>query len=142
MKVVINSCFGGFELSMVAKKRYCELIGKELYFYNQTKHKYINGIDEYIKIKNPLKNSIFSYSLFVDLGDRTNELPNEREHWFSVRDISRDDENLIRVIEELGENANSDFSDLKIVEIPDGIDFEIEEYDGQEWVSERHQTWS
>jgi hypothetical protein len=33
------------------------------------------------------------------------------------------------------------FADLKIVKIPDGSKWEIEEYDGLEHVSEQHQTW-
>lgn len=32
--------------------------------------------------------------------------------------------------------------DLKIVEVPDGIKWQIEEYDGWEHVAEAHQTWS
>lgn len=32
-------------------------------------------------------------------------------------------------------------SDLAVVEIPDGVDFIIEDYDGKEWVSEVHRTW-
>jgi len=31
---------------------------------------------------------------------------------------------------------------LKIVDIPDGVEWEIEEYDGMEWVAEKHRTWS
>ena len=41
----------------------------------------------------------------------------------------------------MGEESHGRFSKLRIVEIPDDIDFEIEEYDGMETVSERHQTW-
>ena len=33
-------------------------------------------------------------------------------------------------------------SDLKVVEIPDDVEWEIEEYDGNEWVSEVHRCWS
>ena len=48
---------------------------------------------------------------------------------------------LVQVVEELGELASGALAELKIVDIPDGIDWEIEEYDGKEWVAERHQTW-
>ena len=48
---------------------------------------------------------------------------------------------LNQVVEEMGEESHGRFSKLRIVEIPDDIDFEIEEYDGMETVSERHQTW-
>lgn len=57
-------------------------------------------------------------------------------------EIKRDDEVLISVVEELGERANDSFSSLKIVEIPDGVEWEIEEYDGMEVVREVSRTWS
>ena len=54
-------------------------------------------------------------------------------------DINRDDPHLIQTIKELGIEAGED---LKIVEVPDGVEWEVEEYDGLEWVSEAHRTWS
>lgn len=54
----------------------------------------------------------------------------------------RNDPDLIAAIRELGERANGDCSELKIVEIPDGVHWKIEEYDGKEWVSESHSAWS
>jgi len=53
----------------------------------------------------------------------------------------RDDSNLVECVEFLKEKANGKWANLKIVEIPDNIDWVIEEYDGKEWVAERHQTW-
>lgn len=53
----------------------------------------------------------------------------------------RSDPLLVKVVEELGESANGGFAELKVVEIPDDVDFTIEEYDGVEWVSETHRTW-
>ena len=35
MKLVINSCYGGFHLSPKALKRYLELKGKNAYFINK-----------------------------------------------------------------------------------------------------------
>jgi hypothetical protein len=61
---------------------------------------------------------------------------------FYDRDIPRDDAALIQVVEELGDAANGFAADLKIVDIPDGVDWYIEEYDGNEWVAEKHRTWS
>jgi hypothetical protein len=57
-------------------------------------------------------------------------------------DIERDDNNLIKVVEELREKANGECAELKIVDIPDDTKWTIEEYDGIEWVSEVHETWS
>lgn len=55
--------------------------------------------------------------------------------------IKRDCPVLIELVEQMGTNANDRFSELKVVEIPDGTDWIIEEYDGLEWISERHRTW-
>lgn len=60
---------------------------------------------------------------------------------FYSRDVQRDDPYLIQVIQELGEEANSRFCTLKIVEVPADVEWEIEEYDGLEWVAEKHRTW-
>jgi len=60
--------------------------------------------------------------------------------WYA--DIARDDPLLIQIVEEMGDKADGTFASLRIVEIPDGVNWYIEEYDGREWVSERHRTWS
>jgi hypothetical protein len=57
------------------------------------------------------------------------------------RDIERDDPALVQAVQELGEVANGRFADLAIVDIPDDIDWSIEEYDGLEHIAERHRTW-
>ena len=56
-------------------------------------------------------------------------------------DDKRNDADLIKVIEELGECANGMFSDLQIAEIPDGASYEINVYDGNESVVPPRQTW-
>ena len=56
--------------------------------------------------------------------------------------IYRADSDLIKIIEELGNDANDAYSELKIVEIPDNVVWDIQEYDGREWVAEKHRTWS
>jgi len=58
---------------------------------------------------------------------------------FFERIIPRDCPVLVEMVEKGG--ADGDFSDLKIVEIPDDVNWYIEEYDGLEHVAERHRTW-
>lgn len=55
--------------------------------------------------------------------------------------ISRDDPDLVAVIESLGQKAHGEFADLKVVQIPQDVNWVIQEYDGREWVAERHRTW-
>lgn len=55
--------------------------------------------------------------------------------------IARDDKHLVEVVEELGEKANGPFANLDIKEIPDGAEFEIDEYDGYESVVPPRQSW-
>lgn len=58
-------------------------------------------------------------------------------------DIERSDPFLIQAIEKIGEKESSDsLAELKIIEIPDGTKYTIEEYDGIEWIAEEHNTWS
>ena len=91
MKIVINSCHGGFGLSDKALEMYrAEVNDPDVDYY----------------------------------------------------DIDRDDPVLVRLVEELGDEVNTRYSELKIVEIPDGIEWTVCEYDGLEWVAEAHRTWS
>jgi len=91
MKVVINSCYGGFGLS-----------------------------DQAMQILKDRKGNTIDLFYFND---------------------NRDDSDLIEVVERLGYTANDDFSKLKVVEIPDGVNYTIEEYDGLEHIAEIHRTW-
>lgn len=61
---------------------------------------------------------------------------------FYDRDIPRDDPYLVDVVRRLGMAANGTHANLKIVEIPGDIEWLIQEYDGAEWVAEKHRTWS
>jgi predicted Rossmann-fold nucleotide-binding protein len=61
--------------------------------------------------------------------------------WYNDSSIPRNDPRLIEVVEKLGSKANRDCSELGIIEIPDGIDWEITEYDGLEKIEEVHRSW-
>jgi len=63
-----------------------------------------------------------------------------QEDW-SYYDIARNDQHLVRVAEELGDDVNGRFSELKVVDIPDDVEWQIDSYDGLEWVAEKHRTW-
>ena len=48
---------------------------------------------------------------------------------------------LVQVVEELGAKANDLCADLKIVDIPDDVEWYVHEYDGLESVYEKHRIW-
>ena len=56
-------------------------------------------------------------------------------------EIPRDDPVLVQIIEQLNDRAGGTYSSLKIVEIPDDVEWHIHEYDGMEHVAENHRTW-
>jgi len=56
-------------------------------------------------------------------------------------ELKRNDPVLIQVIEQLGNSAGGKYSSIKVVEIPDGVEWHIHEYDGMEHVAENHRTW-
>lgn len=65
------------------------------------------------------------------------------QYYDGGRGIYRDDTALVEAVEELGvEKASGDHARLKIVEIPDDVEWHIYEYDGNECVAENHRTWS
>ena len=55
--------------------------------------------------------------------------------------LDRTDPILIQVVETLGAEANGRFAQLRIIEIPDDVEWEITEYDGNESVEEVHRKW-
>lgn len=60
---------------------------------------------------------------------------------FSDHDIDRTDPVLVKIVEEMGEKSWGFAAELRVVDIPEGIDWYIHEYDGMEHVAERHRTW-
>jgi hypothetical protein len=75
--------------------------------------------------------------------EATKHIPRGKNWYFST-DVARDDPALIQAIRTVGlENAGGPFTKLKIIEIPDDVlEWDIMDYDGVEWVAERHRTWS
>ena len=114
MKIVINDCYGGFGLSNLAIEKYAKIKDIDL---------------ETRKAKAP----------FFD--DQIEYYHTGTENMFSYRDIERNDPVLVQVVEELGNNANDWGSELKVVNIPEDVKWQIDEYDGIEWVAEQHRTW-
>jgi hypothetical protein len=134
-KIVVNKCYGGFSLSPKAALKIYELGG--------TVMKY--PIDEYYSSdSDKLNEDQENWKKYLETGKTSWFLTifsPDGKYVISEREIDRDDPILVQVVEELGNEANGDCAKLRVVEIPDGVEWIIEEYDGLEHIAESHRTW-
>ena len=143
MKIIINNCYGGFSLSPKAQVEFLKRKGKKAFFYKQTKYIHNDKKEEYVRLTvREASSASFTYTLTKDLGKVVEKLPDDNNIWFNGRDIERNNPDLIAIVEEMGNDASGSCANLKIVKIPDDVEWEIDEYDGNEWVSEKHKRRS
>ena len=114
-KLVINTCYGGFGLSDEGWALYAKY---KNYYTREAKDKCLGDIEVCANDKFEPQDILTNY------------------------DIVRDDPVLVRVVEELGIAAGDNYAELKIIEIPDDVVWELNEYDGREWIAETHRRWS
>lgn len=143
MKVVINNCYGGFSLSHEAMMRYGEIKGTPFYPEHDIKFGSFDIVTYWTmpKEQRPTKADQSDW-YHMSLEDRIASNKAISEATVYDRNIPRNDPALVQVVEEMGKDANGRCADLKVVEIPDGVQWEIDEYDGNEHVAEVHRTWS
>ena len=146
MKIVINSCYGGFGLSPEALlwlyergydgKDFCTPVAE--WFQESDDHPF------------SLKKNLDKWKEYL-AGPK-----GQRDAWFittftpdekSVLHLMRDEEArthplVIECVETLGKASWGAAAELKIIEIPENIKYEIHEYDGFESVHETHRSWS
>ena len=140
MKVVVNRCYGGFGLSEEALQSYLKKRGLPCYRYEQTKYKFRDNINVWEKCDSFSIGSLFTYHYTKDHGDFiVDELP--KDGYFYIGNVDRNDPDLVAVVEELGMAADGRHASLKIVEIPDDVEWDISEYDGMEEIHEVHRSW-
>lgn len=114
-KIVINTCYGGFGLSDAAFQEFLHRKGVawELVKDGQWQTYYAKG----------------------HAGD-DNYYISEYDYY-----ENRTDADLVDIVETMGKEANGWAANLKVVDVPDDVDWYLDEYDGIEWVAERHRTW-
>ena len=122
-KIAINTCFGGFGLSDEAFSHYLTL--KDIAHETSTSH--------YLTLKDIVHETSPSRSTWLqDNKDfwHAGHVGNH-DYYLYERDIPRDDPALIETIEKFGDKTKTRFSKVKIVEIPDDVEWQVEEYDGR-----------
>lgn len=123
MKIVINNCFGGFSLSpeaqraLVGKCPHVEVMTREQYDPNGSIRKW--G-DPHVVWGNPEHTTVI-----VD-----------NHGW-----LERSCPALVALVETLGKAAWGRAAELAVVEIPDDVEWQIDDYDGIEHIAEVHRTW-
>lgn len=141
MKVVINDCYGGFGISPFGLSKLAKRKGISLFFYEQDYEARV-----YNRLSVTQANKCFHpIALTEDIGKVVQEDEMYKQYsdlMFSDSDIERHDSDLVALVEAHGKKMNDNYSSLKIVEIPDDVEYEIQEYDGNEWIAEKHRTWS
>ena len=112
--VVINTCHGGFGLSLDAQRAWLDR----------------SGIPYTTEPRND-RHSTQRWGPHILVNG---------QHW-SDRMIPRDDPVLVQIVQEMGAASWGDHAKLKIVRIPADVEWQIDDYDGSEWVAECHRTW-
>ena len=153
MKVVVNRCYGGFGLSIKALMRLIEM--KSDIIKKTTVQHYYGGSDEYKKSKAPCYDPNWKEKFDKDSKEKKKDLGNGfyTFSWvetltddkfiydIDIYKLDRSNKDLIKVVEDMGEEASDRHAELKIIEIPDGVEYEIDEYDGIESIHEVHRSW-
>jgi hypothetical protein len=141
-RVVVNKCHGGFGLSEEAVNLYLQMLGKQVWVEVDSKYKSLN-LCTYWLIPPDADRVEASPSNWHDMTMAERAAHNKKytEQVFRPDDIERDDPYLVSVVKQLGKKASGRFAELEIVEIPEDVNWMIEEYDGLEWVAEKHRTW-
>jgi hypothetical protein len=139
-KIVINDCYGGFGLSEEAQLELYRL--KSRLITAITSKQYYGGNNKNYSRRKEWK-KLYEEDLKSPIGFRLTIAPDGKILLVEkLEDKYRTDKKLIQVVEKMGEKANGRFANLKIVEIPDDVKWQIDNYDGMETVHEKHRMWT
>lgn len=141
-KVILNKCYGGFDVSPKGYQLYAKKKGIALFAYKAKDFNSLTGKIVYEFAGNLEEDSSMGLTYTTkDYGKgKYIELPDNAELLYLDSEY-RTDKDLIEVVEELGVEASGRFGNLKVVEIPDDLDYVIDEYDGIETLHARVQEW-
>jgi hypothetical protein len=139
IKVVYNGCFGGFGLSYKAVMRLAELKGREIYGFIDARYDtddYSGERDNYRRVTEADKELLEKRRPLIHYLSVPEWKSDYNDHYVREESLydNRHDPLLVQVVEELGDEANGLCARLRIVELPKGTLYRIDEYDGSESV--------
>lgn len=141
MKVVINQCYGGFSLSPEALlwlyENGCKDIAIEVSEYY--------GLNKWPEKENQVKEDIMKFEKYLANPGTSSSFihvfTSDRKYVLIGRKIERTNPLLVKCVEINGDRSFGSCAKLEVVEIPDGVEFEIMDYDGMETIHEIHRSW-
>lgn len=80
----------------------------------------------------------YGYGYVDGIEEEESHIPSYEGYWNGYK---RNDPLLVKAVKALGELANGEHASLKVVKIPDEVDWYIDEYDGLESIHQQHQSW-
>jgi len=148
MKILINKGYGGFGISTTALlelvKRNAKCLRKyePIEYYGGNNKKFKSRVDWEADWKKDFANYIDMGDGYFAHGSGFNIYKDGFMYDAERNDETRTDPDLIEIVETLKEKSFGMCAKLKVVEIPVGIEYFIDEYDGMEHIAEKHRTWS
>ena len=120
MKVVINSCFGGFGLSIEAMKRAIAEGAAGIEVHDEQEYSGCLGLGVGSETFSDVGDG-YKVGWIKDVLYKDGKVYIHDDH----KDEVRNDPVLVRIIEEMGEGANGKHAVLKVVEVADDEEWEI-----------------
>lgn len=139
MKVVINKQFGGFGLSIRAQKKIAEIGCAHSKWIDEDEYFTHPEIDK--KVYGSIEKARASHCRFCEVLRENGKVLIDDHNWAYKNSKARACPVLVKVVEELGEKANGKHATLEVVEVPDDVEWTVKEYDGKEWIAEKHRVW-
>lgn len=159
-KIVINNCFGGFSVSPEIAIELFKIENKleKVFIYSSINEGECDSImydyaridnvsfDKFGRFKNDMLMNFEVYLSSENIGTfiKHNQLKNTVSKYLltAMQEIDRENIHLIDMIAKFGvDRCSGEYSNLKVVEIPSDIEYQIEDCDGNEWIAEKHRIW-
>lgn len=134
MQLVIDECI----FALTDQLDHPESLDKEIY------NKAVEKVKAHFTITNKRKVVINVCYGGFGLSDKGVEILAKQKGKDTINEyeLARDDPLLVELVEKYDQESWGPHSELKVIEIPNHINWHIAEYDGKEWVAENHNTWT
>lgn len=151
-KVIINKCFGGYGFEPFTIQKYAEAKGAQLFWYTRDytydagrlKEKWNRTTIDEIEKQGGLR--MGNWPLIEDMGDSfifewEGEMFDRLVYQLPTNGESRTDPVLIDIIEKYGDKNRHGCHAPTVIEVPDGVEWVVDEYDGMESLHEAHRIF-